>query len=134
MSLLDKSAILAAGDLPTEEIHVPEWGGTVRLRGLSGAERSRLEATMIASKGQSVNVRTEALRTLRERLLALCLVDANDNRLFTDDEISELGRKSGAVLQRLFERAQQLSGMGQDDAEEMTGESAGGPSEGSASA
>lgn len=32
MPLLSKTAILAANDLQTKDIEVPEWGGAVRVR------------------------------------------------------------------------------------------------------
>ena len=32
MNLLSKTAILAAQDLQTEDVEVPEWGGAVRVR------------------------------------------------------------------------------------------------------
>ena len=39
MTLLSKSAILCANDLQTEDVDVPEWGGTVRVRSFTGRER-----------------------------------------------------------------------------------------------
>ena len=39
MAYLDKAAILTADDLGRREVAVPEWGGTVLIRGLTGAER-----------------------------------------------------------------------------------------------
>ncbi len=32
MTLISKTAILAAQDLQTEDVEVPEWGGAVRVR------------------------------------------------------------------------------------------------------
>ena len=134
MALLSKADILGADDIPAEDVPVPEWGGTVRVRGLTGAQRSLIEATMVAAKGQSVTVRTEAFQTLRERLVASCLVDEAGKRLFTDKEIFKLGEKSGKVLGRLFGIAQRLSGMDDEAVEEMAGNSDAGQSAGSDSA
>jgi len=39
--MLDKSTILAAKDLRTTDIEVPEWGGTVRVKAMSGREREQ---------------------------------------------------------------------------------------------
>ena len=36
---LSKDQILGAVDFSFVEVEVPEWGGTVRIRGLSAAER-----------------------------------------------------------------------------------------------
>lgn len=134
MALLSKKDILAADDIPHEDVPVPEWGGEVRVRGLTGGQRSLIEATMIAAKGQAVEVRTEAFKTLRERLVGSCLVDDEGKRLFTDKEIPQLAEKSGKVLGRLFADAQRLSGMDEEAVEEMAGNSGAAPSGGSDSA
>ena len=44
--LLNKDSILSAADFVYVEHEVPEWQGTVRLRGLSAAERDEFEATL----------------------------------------------------------------------------------------
>jgi hypothetical protein len=41
------------------------------------------------------------------------LCDEDGNRLFFDSEINELAKKSALALQRIFEVAQRLSGIGQ---------------------
>lgn len=134
MALLSKADILAADDIRYEDVKIPEWGGEVRVRGLTGAQRSLIEATMVAAKGQSVTVRVEAFQTLRERLVAACLVDEKGARLFSDKEVRALGEKSGDVLTRLFNKAQELSGMDEAAVEEMAGNSEAGQSAGSGSA
>jgi hypothetical protein len=131
MALLGKAAILAADDIAHEDIHVPEWNGEVRVRGLTGAQRSLIEATMVVSKGQDVGVRIEAFRDLRERLVAACLVDDKGKRLFADAEVARLGEKSGRVLTRLFEIASRLSGMEPETVATLAGNSEAGPSAGS---
>lgn len=131
MALLTKADILAADDLPTEDVEVPEWGGTVRVRGLSGSQRSLVEATMVAAKGQAVEIRVEAFKTLRERLVAASLVDENGKRLFSDAEVGVLGEKSGNALTRVFKVASRLSGMDDGQVQEIAGNSGAGPSAGS---
>lgn len=134
MALLSKADILSADDIAHEDVPVPEWGGEVRVRGLTGAQRSLIEATMVISKGQEVAVRIEAFRDLRERLVAASLVDEKGRRLFTDAEVAKLGEKSGRVLTRLFEIASRLSGMEPETVATLTGNSEAGPSAGSVSA
>ena len=53
MTLLSKTAILAAQDLQTEDVEVPEWGGAVRVRSFTGRERDVFEAGMIRGEGCS---------------------------------------------------------------------------------
>ena len=54
MSLLSKAAILAADDLPTIDIAVPEWGGSVRIRALTAGQREELEAEIIHARNDGM--------------------------------------------------------------------------------
>lgn len=121
MGLLSKDAILASHDLATEDVEVPEWGGTVRLRLLTGTERARVEDDVLEARNKGKEV---ALFKLR--VLALCLVDDAGNRLFTDAELGQLGKKSANVIESLFKRCQQANGLGGDAVEEEEKNSASG--------
>lgn len=106
MTLLTKDQILSADDLDTEDIEVPEWNGTVRLRGMTGTERDKLEFQIgLARNNGSPEV------DIRAGCVGKCLLNENDDRLFTDGEIRALGGKSGAVLDRLFDIVRNKSGM-----------------------
>jgi hypothetical protein len=117
MALLNKDLILAADDLETVDVDVPEWGGSVRLRTLTGGERDKFESDMIDQRGKSNKMN---LVNLRARLVALCAVDEGGKRMFGDNEVTKLGAKSAAVLDKLFVAAQKLNGMTQQDVEELT--------------
>lgn len=117
MALLSKGQILAASDLKTEDVSVPEWGGDVRLRTLTGAERDAFEASTIEMRGKR---QTMNLRNLRARLVALCAVHENGARIFTDADIAALGGKSSLCLDRLFEKCQEMNGLSDDDVEKLT--------------
>ena len=118
MALLSKEAILQAQDLPTELVPVPEWGGEILVRGLTGAERDAFEQSIVEQRGKSTRIN---LRNLRAKLVAMTVVDEQGNRLFSDDEAEALGRKSAAALNRVFEVAQRLSGLRPEDVEELAG-------------
>jgi len=114
MGFLSKDQILAAEDLPRREAAVPEWGGGVWLRTMTGAERDAFEASLLAGADGDRN-----LANLRARLLVRTLVDAKGNRLFADDDAGLLGEKSAAVLDRLFAIAQEINGLRAADVEEL---------------
>lgn len=123
MTLLSKSDILGADDLPSRDVEVPEWGGTVRVRGLTGQGRDAFEMRMAASRKNLGQV-----DDLRASLAAKCLVGEDGSRLFTDKEVVQLGRKSGAALDRVFQAIRDLSGMDESATEEAVedfGEAAG---------
>ena len=131
MSLLTRDAILAAPDMLTEEVPVPEWGGTVLVRGLTGTERDAFEEEMITGKGKNRDVN---LANFRARLIVKSVVDKSGKRLFTQADMVALGGKSAAAIQRVFQVAMRLSGMSEEDVEELTKNSEPGQSDSSISA
>ena len=46
---LTKDQILEANDLQSESVTVPEWGGDVLVRTMTGADRDAFEASMITT-------------------------------------------------------------------------------------
>jgi len=114
--ILNRDDILNVADLPIEEIQVPEWGGSVLVRGMTGAERDAFEASIVELKGNKSSV---DMRNIRAKLVALTLVDESGERLFSQADVELLGKKSAAALQRIFEAAQKLSGLTQADVEEL---------------
>jgi hypothetical protein len=113
MATLTKEQILKASDLKSETIEVPEWGGSVNIRTLTGAERDAFEQTMVIKKGKT------NLVNIRARLCAVTIVDDAGNLVFDDKDIEDLGKKSGAALDRVFAVAQRLNGFGDKDIEDL---------------
>lgn len=128
--LLSRDAILGAADLPQERVSVPEWGGTVILRGMSGAERDAFEAGIMVTKGDKDVVDP---RNLRARLIVRCVIDEDGKRLFADEDAEFLGAKSASVISRLFDVARRLCGMGENDINELRANFADGPDDASPS-
>lgn len=121
VAYLSAQQILDADDLPCEDVEIPEWGGTVRVRGMSGTDRDRFEAAMLSKDMRSVS-KESALERYRARLAAACIVDENGQRMFRSDaEIKQLGEKSAQALQRVCDVASRLSGLTDADQEELLG-------------
>jgi hypothetical protein len=111
--LLSRDAILSASDLPTEDVEVPEWGGSVRVRTMTGAERDQLEGEQIAlPKGDQA-------RNFRARLVVRTACDEAGASLFTVSDVNALAGKSAAALDRVFTVATRLNGMSKTDVEEL---------------
>lgn len=118
---LSREDILAVQDIQREEVPVPEWKiknvDLVLVQGLSGKERDELEASMIVGKGKNANVN---LKNLRAKVVARSIVGEDGKRIFTDADIPALSEKSAIALNRVYEVAQRLSGITQEDVEELT--------------
>lgn len=130
MALLTREAILNVDDLPRELVAVPEWGGEVYVRALTGAERDAFEQSIVEQRGKSTRMN---LRNIRAKLVSLAVIDGNGNRIFSDDDVKWLGNKSAAALDRIFEVAQRLSGLRDEDVDELAKNSESDQSDGSIS-
>lgn len=128
MALLGKTQIDSAVDRKWEDVPVPEWGGEVRIMELSSADRGYIEAGSVVAQNESAQLKVESLKTYREKVVAFALVDENFQRLYSNKEIADLGKKSGKVIERLAAKAQELSGMGRYAVKEAEGNSDAAPS------
>lgn len=113
---LDREKILNSEDLVREEVEVPEWGGNVCIRCMTGTERDNFESEAYLMRGKSVEINRD---NFRARLLVRTLADENGTRLFTDADIGPLGKKSAKVLDRLFGIAMRINGLSPEDVEEL---------------
>lgn len=113
MGFLNKKQILQADDLKVVKVEVPEWGGDVFVRTLSGLQKDSFEQSLL-EEGRRVN-----LDNARAKLCALVIVDDKGNRLFNESDVAALGEKSGLALDRVYAVAETLAGMGKGDVREM---------------
>lgn len=113
-----RSKILAAQDTSKEAVSVPEWGiddGLVFIKTLSAKDRDNWETSMVSVDMERKKVRKVNMANMRARLVVLTLVDAEGKRIFGDDDANQLGEKSAAVIARLFDVAQRVNGLSQEE-------------------
>jgi hypothetical protein len=115
---LSRADLLAAAaqPLPREEMHVPELGGSVWIRAMSGTERDAWEKSLLTGKGKNRDIDTT---NVRAKLVARCLVDSAGARLLEPSDAAVLGGLRADVLNRMFEKAQRLNGVGDGDIDEL---------------
>ena len=124
---LSRDEILKAKTMKIEKVEA--WGGTVCVRGMTGAERDQFEAGIIRQRGKE---QTVDLRNVRAKLCAMTLCDEDGNRLVKDEDVTLLANDPAVELQKVFVVAQRLSGITAEDVEELT-EDLKNPFEGSSS-
>lgn len=107
---LNKDQILGSTDVHVETADVPEWGGQVCIRTMTGIERDDFEDRIARSDKASGE-------NWRAKLLVKCICDDKGVRLFSDDESTKLGGKNAPVLARLFKVASRLNKLGREDIE-----------------
>ncbi len=124
--ILSGADILSAKDITTRDVEVPEWGGTVIVRSLTGAERDQYEQSVMkmkktGRKGRGPMVMEPNLQGARARLVALACVDKEGSLLFSDKDVHALAGKSAAALNRVFDVAAAMSGLSDESVEELLG-------------
>jgi len=114
---LNKQEILKADDLDYDVVDVPEWNGQVRIKMLTGTERDAFEQSILSTNKSGQAKRN--LANIRAKLSALSIVNEDGERVFTDAEMFQLGRKSAKALDKVFDACQHLNGFTEDDVEDM---------------
>lgn len=103
---LNKNDILAASDIEVAEIEIPQWGGTIHVKGMNGRQRGIFETSAVRFVREN---KADAMSGMREQIAAWCICDENGKRLFSDDDAAKLGEKSGEALDLILEKVLQLS-------------------------
>ena len=116
---LSAADILAVDDLNMESVAVPEWHGTVFLRPMTSTERDDYEAEALSFASDDSEAKKKFLKNFRARHVAKCLVDEDGNRLFEEDQVEALGKKSARAMQRLFDRFQKINAISAEDQKEL---------------
>lgn len=116
--MLTRDQIIARREIPlrTQTVSVPEWGGDVVVRELTGRERDAFEATFVDDKGRR---REDAMLNIRARLVAASCVDDKGQTLFYPSDVELLADLSAAALDRVFTMARQLSGFTERDIDDL---------------
>lgn len=112
--LLSAQQILGAS-FKYKDVPVPEWGGDVRVRVMSGLAREKFER--IQSDSLKNN---QKIDNLRERIMIATVCDEQGNMLLGEEHIEVLSSKDWTSLDEVFRAALELNGMlsnSVDDAE-----------------
>lgn len=113
---LTRDEILNADDREIRAVEVEEWGGTVYVGSMTGAQRDQLEHEMVASED---NPDGKGL-LLRAKLAVLTLCDKEGKALFTLADLDALSQKSAAPLDKVFSESADLNHLSKGDQDELT--------------
>ena len=123
MSLRDQ--ILNSNDIPHELVKVKEWGVSIEVRGMTGAERTRILDLAQSENGMN-------LQTVYPEIVISTAFDAESGeKIFTPQDRTALLSKSASALDNLATVGMRLSGflaetsneLGKDSSETVTGDS-----------
>lgn len=124
MSMRDK--ILALQDIPVEQVEVPEWGVSLEVRGMNGADRTRIMDMAMQTEG-GLNLQV----VYPEIVIATVFDPESGAQVFDPKDRDVLLSKSATALDRLAQVGMRLSGFTQEASDEAGKDSPTTPDDGS---
>lgn len=113
IEMLSRNQILTVQDLRRELVVVPEWDGTVYVRGFTALEREEVEMRSMAM----IDIATGTIKDARQMaglkawIVARTVVDSDGQRVFSDADIDGLQGKNALVINRLADITGRLSSL-----------------------
>jgi len=109
-----RDQILAKQDIPSEMVDVPEWGVKVEVRGMTGAERTRIMDKATQNAGD-VNLQF----VYPEIVIATAFDPESGEQVFKPNDRDALLAKSATALDRIAAVGMRLSGFTAESANDM---------------
>lgn len=100
-----------------EKMNVPELGGEIFVRGMSGKERDKFEEGLRIRKGNRSG--QSDLRNFRANLAVRVIVDEQGQRLLNDGDAELFGRMPAGVLDRILAKCHELSGKAEEEIDDL---------------
>lgn len=112
-----RAKILAAKDIKSESVTVPEWDVTLEIRGLSAAERGGLveRATVKERKGDEEVSRVDNTVLTPLLIIASCFDPETNERVFEDEDLDPVNGKSASAIDAVTNVVLRLNGMNKDE-------------------
>jgi hypothetical protein len=121
MTIANRNALLKLCERRYIDLDLEDAGVTVRIQSLSEKEKSSYETRLIAKSGRGIL--RDRLQDATRRLIALCLVDENNDRIFLDSDVNQIGEMDSFVSSRIYDAAQEHCGFNKGDIEDTVGNS-----------
>lgn len=116
-----REMFLAPAKRRFRDVYLPVRGQWVRIRSLTEGEKEAFEASLRDKSGEVTN---ESAKASRRKLIVLCIVDDQGNRLLSDADVDAMSELDGTDLAYLQEECQVFCGFKKASIEELTKNSA----------
>ena len=106
-----------AADYVVVPVDVPEWNGRVHVREFDGVSRDALEQWTVANRKTAPDGSFRTPAGFRQMVIALSACDKDGKLLFNAAaDLDALSKKSAKALDRIYEAAARINGLGADEA------------------
>lgn len=103
MALLTRDSILKAQDVATKDVQVAAWGGSIRVRSMTVAERNEFARRASGAEAASTSA----------WLVSILAVDDAGKALFTPDDVKALEGRSFKALDAVVNAILEVNGIGE---------------------
>ena len=110
----NRDLILAKQDIPSQQQDLPEWGVKVEVRGMTGAERTRI---MDKATGNAGDVNLQFMYP--EIVIATSFDPETGEQIFVPSDRDVLLSKSASAIDRIALVGMRLSGFTKEAADDM---------------
>lgn len=101
-----RDQIFAAKDIPSEKVFIPEWDVEIEVRGMTGADRTRILEMAVDPTTGGVNLKA----MYPEIVMATAYDPVTGEKVFDKNDADALLSKSAQALDRLAEVGMRLGG------------------------
>jgi hypothetical protein len=123
MTIASREALLKLCERRYSTVDIPERNISIRIQSLSEAEKSQYETCLIAKNGRGIM--RERLQDATRRLIALCVVDEEGKRIFSDSDLSAIANLDSYISSRIYDACQEHCGFNKGDIDETVKNSEG---------
>ncbi len=116
MTIASREALLKLCERRYSTVEIPERDISIRIQSLSEAEKSQYETCLIAKNGRGIM--RERLQDATRRLIALCVVDEDGKRIFSDSDLSAIANLDSYISSRIYDACQEHCGFNKGDIDE----------------
>jgi len=114
--------IIEADDIEMRRVPVPEWGGAIYMKSMTGQDRDNyiglVQARMV---GSGDDRKISDYSGLSSHLLQKCMAKKDGSPLFSPAQVRDLQKKNSGVLNRLQTIAQEMNGLTDEEVEKYAG-------------
>ena len=127
-TLDDPSQFLSSNALPTDYAVLPRRKIRIKVRGIRSRERAEIEKRLEERKGTKKQTKEMNLALFREWLIIYGSIKENGDQLFGTEHLNALRNMPSEDIVAIADAIMKLSGMSEDDVEELVGNSESSPS------
>lgn len=119
---LSRDDILNAQDFRTDEVDVPEWGGTVLVRELSAPEMLKVRFRTFEEEEGGFRINLAEYAENIPAMISWCVIDERGVSILSIDDVNRLSAKSVRPANRIITKIMKLSRLTENEGKDEKAE------------